>query len=98
MADASVLGFDSPVFRITRLHESEYESTRQNPLDSSTERTPMQVGQEQPCASSRDRSRRGERSLARYLEDPALVAIVEAWPNLSAGTRQQILAIVAMPC
>jgi hypothetical protein len=51
------------------------------------------VGQEQPCASGRDGSRRGERSLARYL-DAELEFVNDEWKGLPAEVRSTIVAII----
>jgi hypothetical protein len=53
----------------------------------------MQVGQEHPCAFSRDGSRRGERSLSRYL-DADLEFVNDEWKGLSTEVRNAIVAII----
>ena len=53
----------------------------------------MQVGQEHPCAFSRDGSRRGERSLSRYL-DADLEFVNDEWKGLSTEVRNTIVAII----
>jgi hypothetical protein len=66
---------------------------QQNLLDSSTERTPAQLGQEQPCACGRDGSRRDERYPARYL-DGDLQFVNDQWEGLPADVRSTVVAII----